>query len=226
MLPQLLLILLLLPPVARAVSAEPVILVLGDSLSAAHGMAQKSGWVSLLQNRLRRNAYDYRVVNTSISGETTRGALMRLDNSLGRWQPAIVIVELGANDGLRGLSLQTMRRNLAAIIEGTLAHHAQVLLLGMRLPPNYGPLYSRQFYRSYRQLAEHYAVGLLPFLLDGMAKDPTLFQQDGMHPTAAAQPILLANVWRVLRPLLSQRHQNQAIKQDGFNDHQPGREIP
>jgi len=226
MLPQLLLILLLLPPVARAVSAEPVILVLGDSLSAAHGMAQKSGWVSLLQDRLRRKAYDYRVVNASISGETTRGALMRLDNSLGRWQPAIVIVELGANDGLRGLSLQAMRRNLAAIIEGTLAHHAQVLLLGMRLPPNYGPLYSRQFYRSYRQLAEHYAVGLLPFLLDGMANDRTLFQQDGMHPTAAAQPILLANVWRVLRPLLSQRHQNQAIKQDGFNDHQPGREIP
>ncbi len=197
----------------RAGGAEPVILILGDSLSAAHGMAQKSGWVSLLQDQLQRNAYDYRVINASISGETTRGALTRLDKTLDRWQPAIVIIELGGNDGLRGLPLQVLRRNLASIIESTLARHARVLLLGMRLPPNYGPLYTRQFNRIYQQLAQQYAVSLLPFLLEGMANDRALFQQDGIHPTAAAQKILLANVWHALQPLLSRQGRDQTANQ-------------
>jgi len=199
--------------VVRAGGAEPVILILGDSLSAAHGMAQKSGWVSLLQDQLQRNAYDYRVINASISGETTRGALTRLDKTLDRWQPAIVIIELGGNDGLRGLPLQVLRRNLASIIESTLARHARVLLLGMRLPPNYGPLYTRQFNRIYQQLAQQYAVSLLPFLLEGMANDRALFQQDGIHPTAAAQKILLANVWHALQPLLSRQGRDQTANQ-------------
>ena len=216
---------------ARAVDAKPVILILGDSLSAAHGMAQKSGWVSLLQDQLRRNAYDYRVINASISGETTRGALTRLDKTLDRWQPAIVIIELGANDGLRGLPLQAFRHNLAALIEGTLARHARVLLIGMRLPPNYGPRYTRQFNRIYHQLAQQYAVNLLPFFLEGMANDRTLFQQDGIHPTAAAQKILLANVWRALQALLSYQARDRAAKQGSLiqpsvRAHRSGQEIP
>jgi len=182
--------------------AAPTILVLGDSLSAAYGLDKKDGWVSLLSTRLEREGYDYEVINASISGETTRGGLTRLPREIERHRPAIAIVELGANDGLRGLSLTDMRRNLAAIIEKLQASGARVVLVGMHLPPNYGSTYTEQFAEVYTDLAPSYDVKLVPFLLDGVANHRQLFQVDGLHPVAAAQPTLLNNIWNQLRPLL------------------------
>jgi len=188
---------------AQTSAAEPVILVLGDSLSAAYGMAQSEGWVDLLQRRLRQTGHPHRVVNTSISGETSDGALNRIGSELARWQPDIVIIEVGANDGLRGLPLAQLRDNLAALIETSRRHGARVLLLGMRLPPNYGSAYSQAFSAVYRELAQRYRLSFLPFLLQGMATDLALFQDDGIHPTGRAQPLILDNVWTALTPLLA-----------------------
>ncbi len=187
---------------AGSAAAEPVILVLGDSLSAAHGMAQSAGWVHLLQQRLRRSGHPHRVVNASISGETSDGAVSRIHDELARWQPAVVILELGANDGLRGLSPSRLRNNLAILIEASQSHGARVLLLGMRLPPNYGTAYARAFSAVYRELARRYALPFLPFLLQGLGGDLSHFQDDGLHPTARAQPLILDNVWPLLSPLL------------------------
>jgi acyl-CoA thioesterase-1 len=180
-----------------------VVLVLGDSLSAGYGIDTQKGWVALLQSRLRDNGLPHRVVNSSISGDTTSGALARLPRALSLHHPAIVIVELGGNDGLRGLSLQEMRENLAQIIRTVRDKGAKVLLLGMRLPPNYGTAYTEKFNAIYQQLAEAYGVPLVPFLLEGVANRPELMQDDGIHPRAAAQEQLLENVWPYLRPLLS-----------------------
>ncbi|MDP2785390.1 MAG: arylesterase, partial [Sulfurimicrobium sp.] len=174
----------------------------GDSLSANYGVAVESGWVSLLQQRLTQNNYAYRVVNASISGETTAGGLSRIDSALAAHQPAIVIVELGANDGLRGLPLQATRDNLDAMIRACIASKAKVLLVGMRLPPNYGAAYSERFSMIYPALAKKYHTQLLPFLLDGMADKRELFQADNLHPTAAAQTAVLENVWKHLKPML------------------------
>lgn len=179
-----------------------VIMVFGDSLSAAYGIPQESGWVALLQQRLDQDRPGYQLVNASISGETTRGGLYRIDQALGRYQPAIVILELGGNDGLRGLSLASTLDNLAGIIKACRAHHAKVLLIGIRLPPNYGPDYTRQFQNIYPQLAKRFRVRLLPFLLEDIADKPEFFQGDGIHPTAAAEPILMEEVWKYLRPML------------------------
>lgn len=198
---QILLALLLWTPQASA--AEPVILVLGDSLSAAYGMAQSEGWVALLQQRLRQTGHPHRVVNASISGETSDGALSRIENELARWQPNIVILELGANDGLQGLPLARLRNNLAALIEASRRHGARVLLLGMRLPPNYGSAYNQAFSAVYRELAQRYGLSFLPFLLQGIATDLALFQDDGIHPKSRAQPLILDNVWTALAPLLT-----------------------
>lgn len=195
----LLLFALLLVPTAWA---GPTILVFGDSLSANYGLAVKSGWVSLLQQRLTQNNYAYRVVNASISGETTAGGLARIDSALATHHPAIVIVELGANDGLRGLPLQATRDNLDAMIRACRAGKAKVLLLGMRLPPNYGAAYSERFNMIYPALAKKYHTALLPFLLEGMADKRESFQADNLHPTAAAQPAVLENVWKHLKPML------------------------
>ncbi len=186
---------------APASPAAPVILVLGDSLSAAYGMAQNEGWVHLLQQRLRKAGHPHRVVNASISGETSAGARQRIDEELARWQPDIVIIELGGNDGLRGLPLDALYDNLAALIEASLGQGARVLLLGMRLPPNYGR-YSEDFAAVYAALARRYRIPLLPFLLAGMEDDFTFFQADGIHPNQRAQARILDNVWPVLRPLL------------------------
>ncbi len=188
---------------AQTVAAEPVILVLGDSLSAAYGMAQSEGWVDLLQQRLRQTGHPHRVANASISGETSDGALSRIENELARWRPNIVIIEVGANDGLRGLPLARLRDNLAALIEKSRRHGARVLLLGMRLPPNYGSAYSQAFSAVYQELAQRYQLSFLPFLLQGMASDLALFQDDGIHPTGRAQPLILNNVWAALTPLLA-----------------------
>ncbi len=176
--------------------------MLGDSLSAAYGIEQSAGWVSLLERRLQQQGYRYRVINASISGDTTSGALARLPRALDAHRPDIVIVELGGNDGLRGLSLSESQKNLAAIIELCRQHKIRVLLVGMRLPPNYGPQYTEKFQQMYPGLSRRYRVPLAPFLLEGVAGNKDLMQPDGVHPRAAAQPIMLENVWRALQPML------------------------
>ncbi len=183
---------------APGTSFATTILVMGDSLSAAYGIAQQSGWVNLLQQQLPQQ----RVINASISGETTAGGAARLPTLLQQHQPDIVIIELGANDGLRGLPIKEMQKNLAQMIQQSQAIKAQVLLVGLRLPPNYGPAYTRAFAESYHELSRRYQTGLLPFLFAGLEDSSRHFQADNLHPTAAAQPILLNNVWQQLKPLL------------------------
>lgn len=179
-----------------------VLLVLGDSLSAAYNLPATSGWVSLLEQRLKREYPEWQVVNASISGETTTGGLTRLPALLRQHQPALVLLELGANDGLRGQPVPGIRNNLSQLIRLSRDAGADVLLLGILLPPNYGPRYTSQFEQLYPQLATEYKLPLLPFLLDGVADRPELMQQDGLHPTAAAQPRVLDNVWPLLEPQL------------------------
>lgn len=178
------------------------ILVFGDSLSAAYGIAAKRGWVALLAERLQREQLDYNVVNASISGETTAGGVSQLPRALARNKPAVVILELGANDGLRGLPAKAMENNLAAMIAMAKNAGARVLLVGMRVPPNYGPQYTDEFAATFPRLARQQKIALAPFLLEGVAEDLSLFQADRIHPTEAAQTILLDNVWKSLRPLL------------------------
>ncbi len=185
-----------------AYADKPAILVLGDSLSASFGIGADTGWVALLQRRLDQEGYRYQVVNASISGDTTAGGAARLPRALKMHAPQIVLVELGGNDGLRGLPLSEMRKNLATIIDAAKKNRAQVLLLGMRLPPNYGPSYTRRFEAIYTELARRHRVPLLPFLLEGVAQRSEMMQSDGLHPVAEAQPKILENVWFKLEPLL------------------------
>ena len=180
----------------------PSILVVGDSLSAGYGIELRDGWVALLQQRLTRQGYPYTVVNASISGDTTAGGRARLAGALKRHHPQIVILELGANDGLRGLPLRETRANLEAMIKAAQSAGARVLLIGMQLPPNYGPDYTGKFRAIYQELAQRYNLSLVPFLLEGVALTPKLMQPDGLHPRAAAQPRLLDNVWPYLEQLL------------------------
>ncbi len=187
---------------APAAGAGQTILVFGDSLSANYGIATESGWVSLLQQRLAQHHYDYRVVNASISGETTAGALTRIAAALASHKPAIVIVELGGNDGLRGLSLEATQANLDGVLRACSASKAKVLLAGIRLPPNYGPGYTGRFAAIYPALAKKHRATLLPFLLEGVAENRASFQADNIHPTAAVQPLILENVWKQLQPML------------------------
>lgn len=194
-------VLLARPPAA---AADEGILIVGDSLSAAYGMEIGESWPSLLQQRLDENGYAYRVFNSSITGETTQGGLTRLPRLLERHDPAIVIVELGGNDGLRGLPLEVTGQNLSAMIELSQAAGARVLLAEMRIPPNYGRSYTERFNGTYHELAEQYGVTLLPFLLDDIALQPGMMLPDGIHPTAAAQPVILDKVWTALEPGLLQ----------------------
>lgn len=180
-------------------------LVYGDSLSAAYGIPERSGWVALLDERLKRERPDYSVVNASISGETTAGGLARLGKALERHRPAVVILELGANDALRGLPLAAMKKNLSAMIVQSQKAGARVLLVGMRVPPNYGEEYANAFARAYVELAKRHRSALLPFLLEGIGEKDELFQADRLHPTAVAQPAVLDNVWRALAPLLRKK---------------------
>jgi acyl-CoA thioesterase I len=186
-------------------SGGPVLLVVGDSLSAEYGLPRGTGWVQLLADRLRASGSDYRVVNASISGETTSGGRTRLPALLKEHRPRVIVLELGANDGLRGLPLTVMRDNLATMIRQGQAAGAKVLLVGLRVPPNYGREYAERFADTFATLAREFKVPLVPFLLDGFAESLDLFQADRIHPTAEAQPRMLDNVWPVLRPLLSGR---------------------
>jgi acyl-CoA thioesterase-1 len=189
-------------PPATAPTVEPVILVLGDSLSAAYGIRLDQGWVALLQARLRAKGYGHLVVNASSSGETTGGGLARLPRALATHKPAIVIVELGGNDGLRGLPIADIRRNLTSIIRSSQQAGARILLVGMRIPPNYGPSYTRDFHALFGGLAREYKLAVVPFFLEDIAADESRFQEDGIHPTVAAQPVLLDEIWPHLKPLL------------------------
>jgi len=193
----LLLALCLFPVIGRA---QPTILVFGDSLSAGYGIPRESGWVSLLQRQLQRTHPQYQVVNASISGETTSGGRWRFEPALLQHRPVIVILELGANDGLRGAAIADIRSNLSYMLHIAHKANSKVLLLGMQLPPNYGIDYSKQFKALYPQLAQRYHTALVPFLLAGVA--PQQFQADNLHPDAEAQPKLLHNVLRKLEPLL------------------------
>ena len=200
MLPKLLIALALL--VSGWAHAGPPILVYGDSLSAAYGISQKDGWVTLLQERLKQRRLDYTVVNASTSGETASVGGSRIAATLAQHQPAIVILALGSNDGLRGLPLKQMRDNLAHILRASQRAGARVLLVGMKLPPNYGLQYTREFEGVFGALAREYRTALVPFALEGVAATRELFLDDNLHPTAQAQPIILENVWKGLAPML------------------------
>jgi acyl-CoA thioesterase I len=199
-------LLILLVLIAASVSAKaeaPVILVFGDSISAGYGLARvEQGWVALLQTRLKEQEYGYQVVNASVSGETTAGGLARLPRALTLHRPKIVVLELGGNDGLRALPIAQMRANLAHMVDLAAAAGAHVLLLGMRIPPNYGPDYTEQFRSCYSDVARDKKLPLVPFLLNDIALSPNLMQADGIHPNELGQPKLLANVWPALQPLL------------------------
>jgi acyl-CoA thioesterase-1 len=190
--------------IAPAHATTGPVLVLGDSLSAAYGIKSDAGWVSLLRERLQQAKPPREVVNASISGETTAGGLARLTKLLADHEPAIVIVELGANDALRGLPISAPRENLSRIVNQIRDSGARVLLLGIEIPVNYGPQYRDSLRAMYRDVAEEFKLPLVPFLLEGVALDPDLMQADGLHPTAAAQPKLLDNVWPSLEKALAQ----------------------
>ena len=181
--------------------AGKTILVLGDSLSAGYGIRSEQAWPSLLAQRLSDKHFDYNVANLSISGETTAGGRSRLAPALRDKKPAIVIIALGANDGLRGLPVSQMRDNLTAMVDAAQATGAKVLLAGMRLPPNYGP-YAQEFQRSFGELARRKKTALIDFLLEPVASQPRLFQADNLHPLAEAQPLILDHLWPALAPLI------------------------
>jgi acyl-CoA thioesterase-1 len=187
---------------STAAMAAATILVFGDSLSAGYGLAAEQSWPTLLARRLAEGQLPYTVINASISGETTAGGRSRLPAVLQRTQPAVVLIALGANDGLRGLPLMEMRDNLAAMVRAAKERKSRVLLVGMKLPPNYGTDYPRDFEQSFERVAHQEKAALLPFLLAPIALEAGAFQADGLHPTAAAQARILDHVWPALRPLL------------------------
>jgi len=186
---------------------QPTILVVGDSISAEYGLPRGSGWAALLSERLRAEQMPWQVINASVSGDTTAGGRSRLPGALQQIRPHIVVLELGGNDALRGLDLEATRQNLSAMIETAQANGARVLLLGMQVPPNYGPQYSQQFQALYAALAKRYRIGFVPFLLQGLTESPDStqrwFQKDRIHPNEAAQARILQNVWPSLLRLLA-----------------------
>jgi len=178
------------------------IMVYGDSLSAGYGLPQKAGWVSMLKTQLKKQQAVYQIINASISGETTLGGLNRIEKALKRHHPNIVIVELGANDGLRGLPIKSIHDNLEAIVKACKQNKASILLVGMRLPPNYGTAYTKKFSAIYQQIAKRHELRLVPFLLAGFGDKPEYFQEDKMHPNKNAQEKILNNVWKVLHKMI------------------------
>jgi acyl-CoA thioesterase I len=206
---RLLLLALICTALPAAADEGPVLVVLGDSLSAEYGLARGTGWVELLSQRLAqrpaKGTAKYRLVNASISGETSSGGRTRLPALLKQHRPAIVVLQLGANDGLRGLPLASMRDNLTAMVRASRAAGAQVLLVGMQIPPNYGRAYAEQFAVSFSRVATEQKIARVPFLLDGFAENLDYFQADRIHPNAKAQPLMLDTVWPVLEPLLAAR---------------------
>ncbi|MBR8239581.1 arylesterase [Burkholderia multivorans] len=189
-------------PAATATAGQPVIAVLGDSLSAEYGLPRDTGWVALLRQRLATERIDYSVANASVSGDTTSGGRARLPAVLQRLKPSIVVVELGANDALRGVPLATTEQNLRDIVADARRTHAKVVLVGMYVPSNYGPDYTQKFHAVYTRLSKELDVPLVPFLLAGIENKPDMFQSDQIHPTQQAQRVLLDNVWPTLKPLL------------------------
>ncbi|MDP9517171.1 arylesterase [Pseudomonas protegens] len=183
-------------------AAAGTVLIVGDSISAAFGLDTREGWVALLEKRLKDQGFTDKVINASVSGDTSAGGLARLPPLLAEHKPEVVILELGGNDGLRGQPPQQLQQNLASMIDSAQANGAKVLLLGMQLPPNYGVRYTQAFAQVYGQLASDKKVALVPFFLDGVGGHPELMQADGLHPAAAAQDKLLENVWPTLKPLL------------------------
>ncbi|CAN4273490.1 TesA Lysophospholipase L1 and related esterases [Methylophilaceae bacterium] len=193
---------ILIALVAITAQAAQNIVIFGDSLSAAYGIQSNKGWVALLESKLKQQNSEYKVINASISGETTSGGLTRFDQMLKTHQPEIVVIELGANDGLRGLSLNEMQSNLNNMIAKAKAKNAIVMLLGIKIPPNYGIQYTQKFSAIYATLAQKYDLNLVPFFLDGVAGNRKLIQDDGLHPNAVAQAKLLENIWPKLEELL------------------------
>lgn len=178
---------------------------MGDSLSGAWGINTSEGWVALLQQQITTKGYAYQVINASVSGDTTRTGLGRISAALDEHQPSIVIIALGGNDGLRGLAFSEIENSLASIIERCLQNDASVLLSGVRLPPNYGPVYNKQFAELFQRLSERYEIPLVPRMLDQVAENSELMQKDGIHPKAAAQPQIMKNVWAGLEPMLKKQ---------------------
>jgi acyl-CoA thioesterase-1 len=189
---------------ANAYSAPKTVLVVGDSLSAEYGIARGAGWVALLEQKMKSEKIDARVVNASISGETTSGGKARLPALLGQHKPDLVVIELGANDGLRGLPVPSAEANLRAMIAAAQAQKARVLLVGMRMPPNYGRAYTERFFGMFKTVATSTRSPLVPFMLEGVADKPALFQQDRLHPTAQAHPIILNNIWPTFEKMVKQ----------------------
>ncbi|MSQ18812.1 MAG: arylesterase [Betaproteobacteria bacterium] len=182
--------------------AAGTVLVYGDSLSAAYGLARDQGWVSLLAERLAKEKIHYNVANASISGETSAGGATRIERTLSQHKPDIVVLALGANDGLRGLPIQQLKTNLTAIIKAAQSAKARVVLVGMQMPPNYGPQYTQAFANVFTELARQYKTALVPFLLAVIADKNQYFQSDNLHPTADAQPLILETVWKELAPMV------------------------
>lgn len=193
---------LLLLAAAPAAAAERTIVVVGDSLSSGYGLGSAPSWVALLKERLGAGAYGYKVVNASIAGDTSTGGLSRLPQLLERFEPSIVIIELGGNDGLRGQPLDLLRENLSKMIELALQSGAKPLLLGIQIPPNYGPAYTERFDAVYGELAQRYDIAFVDFLMAGVALDPDRMQSDHVHPNASGQRPMLDNVWAELAGLL------------------------
>jgi acyl-CoA thioesterase-1 len=191
---------MLCPPAVQA--AEKTILVFGDSLSAGYGLAISHGWVALLEEKLKRERSDYSVANASVSGETSAGGRSRIQAALERHRPSVVIVELGGNDALRGLPLAQMKSNLAAIVERSKKSGARVLLVGMKMPPNFGADYMAAFEKTFDDVASGQRVALVPFMLEGFAQELDYFQPDRIHPNERAQPLILQTIWPKLAPLL------------------------
>lgn len=187
---------------SSAFAATKTVLIMGDSLSAGYGIAQQSAWPVIIGQRITQAKIPYAVANASISGETTAGGRSRIDAELARHKPAVVVIELGANDGLRGLSLKQMRDNLDMMVKASQKAGARVMLIGMQMPPNFGQSYTQKFRDTFSDLAKEHKTALLPFLMEGFAEKRELFQADGIHPTAEAQKTIADNVWPVLRPLL------------------------
>ncbi|MEM6988405.1 MAG: arylesterase [Pseudomonadota bacterium] len=189
-----------------SVIVQPVaaagVLVVGDSLSAGYGIDEREGWVALLRDRLAERATPVPVINASISGDTTSGGLTRLPAALDRHRPDIVVIELGGNDGLRGQSLKNIRKNLSSMVQLVKESGAEAVLLGMRIPTNYGARYTQRFFDSFKQIADEEDVPLVPFFLEGVATEPSLMQDDGIHPNAEAQPMMLEHVWPAIEELL------------------------
>ena len=200
---------------APAFASAPKLMVYGDSLATAYGLNQQQGWVAMLAARLRRSHPGIEVINASVTGETTRGATARIATDLARHKPTVVLLELGGNDGLRGLPMQDTRANLETLIRAIRKAHADIVLIGIQIPPNYGPDYAREFREMYPDLAKRHKLVLVPFILDGIAEQRALFQGDGIHPTAEAQPRILDNVWPAVERAL--KKPSVAAKKDVTN---------